>query len=177
MTIDCNYASFLLVKLFSTLSNNIFQTKHHHFNYGFYSLLTIRTDDLECFFQSFSQLFRQYINDIFFISFGFSNTKSIQTALTNIFQNNSLTLTFREVNNRQTGQEIKFLDIFHQIEEDNPIGFETKNFTKPTAAGRTFLHGNSYHPLRIFKRIVFSEAVRLRRLNERQEDYMNSIKE
>ena len=39
----------------------------------------------------------------------------------------------------------------------------------------TFLHGNSCHPLHILK--IFSEAMRLRRLNERQEDYMNSIKE
>ena len=124
-----------------------------------------------------TELFRRYIDDIFFISFGFNNTKSIQTALTNIFQNNGLTLTFREVNNRQTGQGVEFLDVFHQIEEDDPIGFVTKNFTKPTAAGRTFLHGNSYHPLHIFKGIIFSEAVRLRRLNERQEDYLNSINE
>ena len=124
-----------------------------------------------------TELFRRYIDDIFFISFGFSNTKSIQTGLTNIFQNNGLTLTFREVNNRQTGQGVEFLDVFHQIEEDNPIGFVTKNFTKPTAAGRTFLHGNSYHPLLVFKDIIFSEAVRLRRLNERQEDYINSINE
>ena len=38
-----------------------------------------------------TELFRRYIDDIFFISFGFNNTKSIQTALTNIFQNNGLT--------------------------------------------------------------------------------------
>ena len=73
-----------------------------------------------------TELFRRYIDDIFFISFGFNNTKSIQTALINIFQNNGLTLTFREVNNRQTGQGVEFLDVFHQIEEDDPIGFVTK---------------------------------------------------
>ena len=81
------------------------------------------------------------------------------------------------MNNRQTGQGVEFLDVFHQIEEDDAMGFVTKNFTKPTAAGRTFLHGNSYHPLHIFKGITFSEAVRLRRLNERQENYINSINE
>ena len=124
-----------------------------------------------------TELFGRYIDDIFFISFGFSNTKSIQTALINIFLNNGLTLTFREVNNRQTGQGVEFLDVFYQIEDD-PIGFVTNNFTKPTAAGRTFLHGNSYHhPFHVFKGITFSEAVRLRRLNERQEDYINSINE
>ena len=123
-----------------------------------------------------TELFRQYFDDIFFISFGFSNSKSIQTALTNIFQNNGLTLTFREVNNKQTDQGVEFLDVYHQIEEDDPIGFVTKNFTKPTAAGRTFLHGNSYHPLHVFICIIFSEAVRLRRFNKRQEDYINNIK-
>ena len=115
-----------------------------------------------------TELFRRYIDDIFFISFGFSNIKSIQTALTNIFQINGLTLTSREVSNRQTGQDVEFFDIFDQIKEDCPIGFVTKSFTKPTAAGRTFLHGNSFHPIHIFKGIIFSEAVRLRRLNERQ---------
>ena len=132
-----------------------------------------------CFFCNLkrTELFGPYIDYIFFISFGFSNTKSMQTALTNILQNNGLTLTFREVNNRQTGKGVEFLDVFHQIEEDDPIGFVAKNFTKPTAAGRTFLHGNSYHLLHIFKGIIFSDAVRLRRLNERQEDYINSINE
>ena len=33
-----------------------------------------------------AKLFRQYINDIFFVSFGFSNTKTIETPFTNIFQ-------------------------------------------------------------------------------------------
>ena len=80
------------------------------------------------------------------------------------------------MNNKQTGQGVEFLDMYHQIEEDDPIGFVTKNFTKPTAAGRTFLHGNSYHPLHVFICIIFSEAVRLRRLNKRQEDYINNIK-
>ena len=100
-----------------------------------------------------TELFRRYIDDIFFISFGFSNTKSIQTALTNIFQNNALTLTFRVVNKRQSGQNVEFLDVFHQI-VDGPVGFVIKNFTKPAAAGRTFLHGNSYHPLHIFRGII-----------------------
>ena len=44
-----------------------------------------------------AELFRRHIDDIFFISFGFSNTKSIQYfSLNNIFQNNGLTLAFRE---------------------------------------------------------------------------------
>ena len=52
-----------------------------------------------------------YIDDIFFMLFGSSNIESIQTALTNIFQNNGLTLTFPEVNNKQTGQGVEFLDV------------------------------------------------------------------
>ena len=73
-----------------------------------------------------TELFRRYINNIFFISFGPSNTKSMQTALTNIFQNNGLTLTFREVNNRQSGQSVKFLYVFLQIKVNNPNGFVKK---------------------------------------------------
>ena len=81
------------------------------------------------------------------------------------------------MNNKQTGQGVEFLNVFHQIKKNDQVDFVTKHFTKPTAAGRTFLHENSYLPLHVFKGIIFSEAMRLRRLNERREDYTNSIKD
>ena len=56
-------------------------------------------------------------------------------------------------------------------------GFVTKNGIKLTIAGRPFLHESSYHLLDIFKGIVFNEAMRLRRLNEKHEDYINSKRE
>ena len=30
------------------------------------------------------------------------------------------------MNNRQTGQRVEFLNVFHEIEEDDSIGFEAK---------------------------------------------------
>ena len=81
------------------------------------------------------------------------------------------------MNNIQTVQDVEFLDVIHQIKEVDPIGFVTKNVTKYTATGLTCLYGNSYHPLHIFKGIIFSKAVRLRKLNERHKDYINSKKE
>ena len=68
----------------------------------------------------------------------------MQTTLTNIFQDNGFTLSFREVSNRQTGKDVEFLDVFHQIKENDPGGFVAKNFAKPTTAEPTFLHGNLY---------------------------------
>ena len=38
-----------------------------------------------------------------------------------------------------------------------------------------WVNGKSFHPTHIFKSIVFSEAVRLRRLNETQSDYLASL--
>ena len=54
-------------------------------------------------------------------------------------------------------------------------GFITKNFTKKTAQNRCFLNGSLYYPLNIYKLIAFGEAVRLRRLNEKQEHYLESL--
>ena len=56
-----------------------------------------------------------------------------------------------------------------------PAGFYTKDFFKPTATERTFLHGKSHHPPAVFKSIVCGEAVRLRRLNECQIQYTKSL--
>ena len=54
-------------------------------------------------------------------------------------------------------------------------GFYTRNFVKPTAIDRTFLNGKSFHPQHIFKSIVFSESIRLRRLNELQSEYLKKF--
>ena len=54
-------------------------------------------------------------------------------------------------------------------------GFIAKNFIKSTAKDRCFLNGASHHPTSIHKSIVFEEAVRLRRLNERKSDYLKSL--
>ena len=53
--------------------------------------------------------------------------------------------------------------------------FVTKDFVKPTADGRQFINKNSHHPQTTFKSILFGEAIRLRRLNQRKDDYLSSL--
>jgi len=59
---------------------------------------------------------------------------------------------------------MEFLDVEHQLDPHSPGGFYTRDFTKPMAVDRTFLHGKSHHPPTVYKSVVFGEAVRLRRL-------------
>ena len=73
------------------------------------------------------------------------------------------------------GLFLQFLDVEHKIDNSHIGGFYTRDFVKPTALDRTFLNGKSFHPTHIFKSIKFSEAVRLRRLNETQSDYLASL--
>ena len=61
------------------------------------------------------------------------------------------------------------------IDVRSPGGFYTTDYSKPTAINRTFLNGQSYHPSSVFKSIIFSESIRLRRLNEKQENYSAAI--
>ena len=51
------------------------------------------------------------------------------------------------------------------------------NYIKPTAITRTFLNGNSFHPISVFQSIIVGEAIRMRRLNEKNHLYEKSIKE
>ena len=53
--------------------------------------------------------------------------------------------------------------------------FLVKNFVKPTAENSTFLNGRSFHPEHTFEGIIIGEAIRLRRLNETDAGYKNSI--
>jgi len=46
---------------------------------------------------------------------------------------------------------------------------------KPTAEGRQFINEKSHHPKTTFKSILFGEAIKLRRLKERKEDYLSSL--
>ena len=61
------------------------------------------------------------------------------------------------------------------IDNSNKFVFFTTSFIKETATKILFLNGNSYHPLCIFKSIVFGEFVRLCRLNETNELYLKDI--
>ena len=72
------------------------------------------------------------------------------------------------------GMEAEFLDVNHKF--TGPYDYETENFTKPTALGRVFLDGSSYHPTHIFKGIVSGESKRMRRLNSTDKGYDSSLK-
>ena len=48
---------------------------------------------------------------------------------------------------------------------------------KPTATNCLFLNGQSYHPPHVFKSIVYSEAIRMRRLNESTDKYLHGLQQ
>ena len=57
----------------------------------------------------------------------------------------------------------------------SPFGFTTKNFIKTTAKHHTFVHGQSHHPKHVYKSIVLSESMRLRRLCEESSNYFEGL--
>ena len=71
--------------------------------------------------------------------------------------------------------EVEFRDVNHCVTIEDNFGFVTKDFVKPTAEGMQFTNGNSHHPRTTFKSILFGEAIRLRRLNQRNDDYLISL--
>ena len=86
-----------------------------------------------------------------------------------------LKLSYRKVSANETAKSLEFLDGLYMIDNSNKFGIFTTSFIKETATKRLFLYGNSYHPLCIFKSIVFGESVRLRRLNETNELYLKVL--
>ena len=72
--------------------------------------------------------------------------------------------------------KLPFLDVEHVLTRENENNFfYTRNFTKETAINSTFLNGKSFHPLNIFKAIITGEEKKMRRLNERNKDYHESL--
>ncbi|MEC8567829.1 MAG: reverse transcriptase domain-containing protein, partial [Pseudomonadota bacterium] len=120
-------------------------------------------------------LFKRYIDDIVWISESEELMDQIQTEILEAFRKNGLRLTFRQINTEETNNTLEFLDVNHVIDPGCTAGFRTINFVKPTAVGRLFLNGQSSHPRSIFKSIFFSEAIRMRRLNEKTDEYLKSL--
>ena len=85
-------------------------------------------------------------------------------------------LTFQQISTNEKGSQIEFLDALHCADDTSTRGFKLKNFVKPTAVNSVFLDGNSYHPLHILRGIIISEGKRLRRLNEKDDDFKSSLK-
>ena len=123
----------------------------------------------------YSLIFKRYIDDVIIITENPTHAQLIKEDLTKIFKNNQLELTFRQINTDEKGTEIEFLDVLHCTDDSSTWGFKLKNFVKPTAVNSVFLNGNSYHPLHIFRGIILSEGKRLRRLNEKDEDFQSSL--
>lgn len=103
------------------------------------------------------------------------NGEKIKTKLIENFHHYNLALTFREMDTQNTNGEIEFLDILHCIDKNYSWGFKLKNFVKPTAIDALFLNGKSHHPLHVYKGIILGESRRMRRLNECDEDYYDSL--
>ena len=124
-----------------------------------------------------AQLFKRFIDDIIWLSYGNELTEKIEQALTNTCREYELKLTFRKVSTNETGKSLEFLDVLYlyMIDNSNKFGFFTTSFIKETATKRLFLIGNSCHPLCIFKSIVSGESVRLRRLNETNDLYLKDL--
>jgi len=70
---------------------------------------------------------------------------------------------------------ISEFDVHHCVTPNEKYGFITKNFVTATAEYRCFISGLSHHPCSTFKSIVFGEAIRMRRLNEHDEDYQSAL--
>ena len=123
----------------------------------------------------YSLKFKRYIDDILFITRDQQEGQIIINALTRSFQQHDLEITFRQMDTRQPNDEIEFLDVLHVSDHTSTWGFKTKKIIKPTAKEAIFLNGKSHHPLHIFRGIILSEGRRMRRLNEKDEDYLQSL--
>ena len=122
-----------------------------------------------------AELFRRFIDDIVWIATTQETNNSIKLALEKVFKDNCLELTFRQACTKDSAGQVEFLDINHCIVPNQPCGFITRDFIKPTAVGRKFINGISHHPKATFKSILYGESIRLRRLNEKSEDYQQSL--
>ena len=93
-----------------------------------------------------------------------------------MFQKYDLKLIFREISHQSKNKELQFLDANHIIDDEEKGGFYVRNYIKPTAINWVYINGRSYHPRSIYKSIVFSESIRLRRLCERACEYLKALK-
>jgi len=122
-----------------------------------------------------AEVFRRFIDDIIWISASEISNERIRQALTSSFENSGSELTFRQACTAEKTGEVEFLDVNHCVTIEDDFSFVTKDCVKPTAEGRQSITGNSHHPQTTFKSILFGEAIRSRRLNQRKDDYLSSL--
>ena len=122
-----------------------------------------------------TEIFFRYIDDIMYITKDNENANNLKIKLIEEFGKYNLELTFREISTKNENEQVEFLDVLHYTDRSTTKGFSIKDFIKPTAINATFLNGKSFHPAHIFKGIIFGEAKRLRRLNEKENTYKDSL--
>ena len=93
-----------------------------------------------------SILFKRFIDDIIWLSYGVETTLEIKNCLLKTFQDNKLDLTFRMIKTADSGYTLELLDVEHKIDSSYSCDFFTKNFIKPTTTNRLFFNSQSYHP-------------------------------
>ena len=121
------------------------------------------------------EIFKRFIDDIIIITKDNEDPEFIKEKLVGEFGGFNLHLTFREISTKDEGSQVEFLDVLHYTNKQGKRNFLVKDFVKPTAINATFLNGKSFHPVHIFKGIILGEGKRLRRLNETEEGFQNSI--
>nr|CAB3263301.1 uncharacterized protein LOC108950347 [Phallusia mammillata] len=122
-----------------------------------------------------AEVFKRYIDDIIWVSSGIKTTSHIRSKLQYAFAREGLNLTFRVLDPRDDNGRVEFLDVDHVHSSSSPCGFVTQDHVKATATDRCFLHGTSHHPRHIYRAVVLGEASRLRRLNEKDDDFKASL--
>ena len=123
-----------------------------------------------------SLMIRRFIDDIIIISENETVSTEIIENLKTTFKEHNLNLTSTIMSTENKTTTLPFLDIEHVLTKENTKSFfYTRNFTKITAINSTFLNGKSFHPLNTFKAIITGEEKRMKRLNERKEDYYESL--
>ena len=113
-----------------------------------------------------TMLYARYIDDIFFIWTG--SKKELQT----FFQHLNAVHSTIKFDCKTSTESINFLDTVVQITEQREI--TTKLYKKPTDE-QPFLHQKSYHPNFTKTSIAYSQALRIRRICNRDEDFEAEI--
>ena len=113
------------------------------------SLVNIALHDIVCkvFTEvKHTEIFKRFINDIVWLSFGNQAKQNIKTKLSDTFAKYDLTFKYREINKTEENGELEFLDILHKISPHSQFRIIITDHVKPTALYRRFIQGSSNHP-------------------------------
>ena len=80
-----------------------------------------------------AEIFKRFIDDIVWLSFGNQASQNIKTKLLETFAKYYLTLKHRDINTTEENGELEFLDILHKISLYSQFRFVTTNYIKRKA--------------------------------------------